>query len=100
MPAFRKSKEFEESKKRYAPGWLAHDLIADPRFNDLSTDLAKPTDLALQETSPAVNAGVAIPKEWPDSLREQDRAAPDIGAVPLGVGPWNIGIHGRMSVFP
>lgn len=96
---FQKSNEFEESKKRYAPGWSAHDLIADPRFNHLSTDFAKPTDLTLQKTSPAVNAGVALPKEWPDPLREKD-PSPDIGAVPLGVSPWNIGIRGRISVFP
>jgi hypothetical protein len=100
IATFRKSKAFEESKKRYPPGWLAHDLIADPHFKSLTTDFAKATDLTLQKGSPAVNAGILIPKEWPDSLRAQDPDSPDVGAVPFRVGRWNIGIHGRMSVFP
>ena len=98
--SFRKSKVFEGSKDQYVPGWSAHDVVVDPKFNGLSTDLQKPTDLTLQQDSPAVNAGIAIPAKWPDSFREQDGEAPDIGAVPFGTKPWGIGIHGKLSLFP
>jgi hypothetical protein len=38
----------------------------------------------LDENSPAVNAGVELPAQWPDPLHARDPGAPDIGAVPLG----------------
>jgi hypothetical protein len=97
---FRNSKEFAASKGRYAAGWTTHDQVADPQFNALSTDVAKPADLALQPTSPAVNTGVAIPGEWPDWLRDRDETQPDLGALPHGVDSWKIGMQGRLSVFP
>jgi hypothetical protein len=98
--SFRNSKTFLESKQQYPPGWSAHDLVADPRFKRLSSDLQDPADLTLQPDSPAVDAGVAIPVQWPDAFRGQDPRAPDIGAIPLGVEPWSIGVHGKMSVVP
>lgn len=50
--------------------------------------------------SPAVNAGVKIPTDWLDPLREKDRGKPDLGAVPAGVSPWTVGVNGRIPVFP
>jgi len=100
LERFRKSKDFETSKARYAAGWTAHDLVADPRFKQLSTDRIRPTDLALDKSSPAVNAGAAVPSDWPDELRNSDEAAPDLGAVPLGIEPWTIGMRGRLPLFP
>jgi hypothetical protein len=41
--------------------------------------------------SKAVDAGEALPAEWPDPVRAQDKGKPDIGAVPAGVKPWQMG---------
>jgi hypothetical protein len=40
-----------------------------------------------------------ITTEWPDPVREADKGKPDIGAVPLGVTGWGVGVDGRISVF-
>jgi hypothetical protein len=34
---------------------------------------------------------VALPDDWPDPLRKQDKDKPDIGALPLGAEPLNAG---------
>jgi hypothetical protein len=60
----------------------------------------KPADLGLREGSPAVDAGVEIPADWPDPLRGADRGRPDIGAVPLGAAPWKVGVRGRFPASP
>ncbi|MBA4062975.1 MAG: hypothetical protein C0501_04565 [Isosphaera sp.] len=85
---------FAESKKTYPPGWTAHDLFADPRFVSV-TDTG--LDVALKPGSPAVDAGVPVPREWPDPLREQDAGKPDVGAIPAGVKAWSVGIDGRFT---
>jgi hypothetical protein len=69
---------------RARPG--AHDLFADPRFVDL-----RGGDLRLGANSPAIDAGVAIPSSWPDTLRASDRGAPDIGALPAGAPMLTVG---------
>jgi hypothetical protein len=61
-------------------------VFADPRF------VRFPDDLRLDGKSPAIDAGVAIPSDWPDTLRGKDKGKPDIGAIPAGgampkVGP-------------
>ncbi len=56
----------------------AHTLAIDPRL-----DLQAP-DRPLPPGSPAIDAGVEIPPEWPDSRRDQDTGKPDIGAFPAG----------------
>ena len=94
---FRTSKMFEESRKVYEPGWTTHDRVADPKFVRFPGDRSHPLDLRLQADSPAVNAGLPVPAEWPDPLRESDPGLPDIGALPAGVQPWPIGIDGRRS---
>ena len=65
-----------------------HGVDHDPKFVDLEKG-----DLRLTKNSPAVDAGVPVPKEWPDPLRQSDEGKPDVGALPLGaemlkVGPW------------
>ena len=96
--AFRRSPVFEESKQQYEPGWTANDLFADPKFRSLPTGGMGLADLSLQTGSPAVNSGMTLPAQWPDPLREQDQDQPDRGALPLGVGPWTVGIDGRIPV--
>ena len=49
--------------------------------------------------STAINAGQVLPQNWPDPLRDADRDAPDIGAVPHGLAAWVVGVDGRLSVF-
>jgi hypothetical protein len=75
-----------------------HDLFADPKFARYSPQ-GGPEDLSLTPDSPAIDAGVPVPAEWPDPLRAADKGRPDIGAVPLGCKPWRIGIFGRLTVF-
>jgi hypothetical protein len=96
---FRKSPLFQDSRKRYEPGWTTHDRIADPRFVHLPSDERVAADLRLQPGSPAVNSGQKLPAEWPDPLRTADKDEPDIGALPLGAEPWRIGVDGRLSLF-
>ncbi len=96
---FRASPLFEDSRIHYEPGWTTNDRFADPRFVRLETDGAEGTDLRLQDKSPAIDAGVPIPAEWPDPLREADPARPDLGALPYGAKPWGVGIGGRLPLF-
>jgi hypothetical protein len=88
---FRQSPLFAASKQRYAPGWGARDQFADPRLVSLNPDASGPSDYRLQPSSPAINAGVAIPTAWPDPLRDSDLGAPDLGALPLGAEPLRVG---------
>ncbi len=97
--AFRKDPKFEASKKQYPPGWSANDRFADPKFARFVEDGRVACDLRLQESSPAINAGVALPSDWPDPLRAMDKAQPDLGALSRGVKPWSVGVEGRDSVF-
>lgn len=96
---FRESGKFEASKKQYPPGWGANDRFADPKFARFVQDGTGACDLRLAKTSPAVNAGVAIPADWPDPLRASDKTQPDLGALPVGTKPWGVGVNGRYSVF-
>jgi hypothetical protein len=89
--AFRKSKVFEASRKAHPPGWGTGDLFADPKFVHLPADASATADLRLKPGSPAVDAGVKLPEDWPDPLRKQDRGKPDIGALPLGSEPLRVG---------
>ena len=80
-------------------GWMTHDRFADPKFVQLLPDASAEFHLALQKDSAAIDAGIPIPGEWPDPLRANDDGLPDIGAVPAGQTPWNVGIKGRILVF-
>jgi hypothetical protein len=96
---FRASPVFEASRRHFAPGLTTQDRVADPQFVRLPADRARAADLRLQPDSPAVDAGIDLPTDWPDPLREADSGEPDIGALPLGAEPWSVGIDGRLSVF-
>lgn len=89
-PAFR--------RKPTPDGWMAHDLFADPKFTFLSPDRSARFDVSLQDDSPAIDAGVAIPGEWFDPLRASDHNAADIGAFPRQTKPWSVGVNGRIRV--
>ena len=95
---FRASKLFEDSRQRYESGWTTHDRVADPRFVRLTEDDLANTDLRLQPGSPAIDAGVPVPAEWPDPVRSADPGAPDIGALPHDTEPWRIGVDGRFDL--
>jgi hypothetical protein len=72
---FRASEPFAKSKDRYAPGSEANSRSGDPK---LAEDGLTPA-----AGSPLVDAGVPIPADWPDPLRESDAGRSDIGARPL-----------------
>ena len=95
---FRASALFAESRKRYEPGWTTQDRIVNPKFVKLAVDEPSP-DLRLQSDSPAVNSGQPISKDWPDPLRDADKGAPDIGALPFDTDVWGVGVDGRISLF-
>ncbi|MBI4024705.1 MAG: hypothetical protein HY360_06960 [Verrucomicrobia bacterium] len=99
MEKFRASPLFEESKTQYPPGWAANDLFADPKFARFSGNWKDALDLSLQQGSPAINAGVAVPSEWLDPLRGTDKGKPDVGALPFGGEPWRVGMRGRLTLF-
>ena len=86
---FRSSKQFEDSKRNYAPGFASHDVYADPVLT--TVDATHPLDVRLGTTSPAVDAGVAVPKDWPDTMTKLDKGAPDIGAIPAGAAMLSVG---------
>ncbi len=81
---YRKSPAFQSSKSAYPPGFDAGAVVADPLFVKFDGAARATNDYGLQTGSPAINAGVAIPAEWHDPLREQDKDKPDIGALPSG----------------
>lgn len=82
---WRKSKSFTLTKKRYAPGWAANDVVADPKLRSLSAN-----DFRLSPGSPAIGAGIQVPLEWFDPLRKPGK--PDIGAIPFGAEPLKVGL--------
>jgi hypothetical protein len=96
---FRTSPLFEQSKHSYEQGWTTHDRFVDPKLMHLPNDANAASDLRLQPDSPAIDAGLVVPSEWPDPLRDADKGQPDIGAIPRGVEPWTVGVDGRISIF-
>jgi len=92
LSTFRKSPVFKASQAQYPPGWCAQDRFADPLLNALPPDWRKPLDVRLRAGSPALDAGIQLPADWPDPLRAQDKGRPDLGAVPLGIEWWKAGL--------
>jgi hypothetical protein len=92
---FRASPQFDESRTLYPAGTSRHSLVADPRFLRLEADPRADNDYRLRPDSPAINAGVPLPEEWPDPLRSFDRGAPDVGALPAGAPPLRAGRRAR-----
>jgi hypothetical protein len=64
--------------------WDSHSLFADPKFASFSDDPKADIDPRLSADSAAIDAGVALPSDWPDPLRASDAGKPDMGALPLG----------------
>jgi len=79
---FRKSDAFAASKKLYAPGSTTNCRVADPLLDD---------EFCIRRDSPLINAGVELPADWPDPLRNEDKGRPDIGARPRRAGPLEVG---------
>lgn len=79
LAKFRASPQFAASKERYAAGSASHDRVADPQV-----ELAADRVGVLAAGSPAVNGGVELSAEWPNSVQTKDDGAPDMGALPLG----------------
>ncbi len=96
---FRASPLFAASREVYPPGWTSDDQVADPKFVRLSADRDAPADLRLSPGSPAIDAGVPVPSEWPDPVRAPDQGRPDAGALPAGAPPWTVGVDGRIPLF-
>jgi hypothetical protein len=96
---FKKSADYALSKPYYAPGWLAHDIVADPLFKQLSATPGSAFDLSLKPGSPAIGAGVKLPSEWPDPSRPTGDAKPDIGAIQTNAAKWRLGVQGRFDQF-
>jgi hypothetical protein len=86
---FRKSEQFAQSRQLYPRGSAAHCQVADPGFVKADADAAGQNDYRLQPGSPAIDAGVALPADWPDPLRDADAGVPDVGATPQGRDPAN-----------
>lgn len=99
LKRFRNSPRFEASRELYPAGWTRSDVAADPQFAAFDESWREPIDLRLSSRSAAVDAGVKLPREWPDPLRPLDEGRPDIGAVPRGVEPWRVGVRGRLTIF-
>ncbi len=78
-----------EGKPQEGAAWGGNSA-GDPNY-------AKPNDFRLPSGSKAIDAGVPLPDDWTDPLREQEKGKPDAGAVPFGSGPLNVGRHGRLS---
>ena len=87
---YRQSKDYAAQKETSPNGVSDRSLVADPRFamSDLNSDAF---DFRLNRESPAVNSGVTLPIDWPDPFRELDKDDSDRGAIPLGVGPLEVG---------
>jgi len=86
------------NRKGHPALWGANDRLADPKFVSFQPDWRRPSDLRLRNDSPAIDAGVAVPKDWPDPMRAADKGKPDIGAFPLGAGVVRIGAFGRYTL--
>jgi hypothetical protein len=78
---FRKSEAFTASKRLHPPGSTTNCRVADPLFDK---------DFRPDAKSPLLGAGVELPTEWPDPLRKE-KGKPDVGALPAGSGPLEVG---------
>ncbi len=88
---YRKSPLFEQSKVVYAPGFTANSVAADPRFVKADPQWPQENDYRLQQGSAAIDAGVSLPADWPDSRKETDAGKPDLGALPGDAKPFTVG---------
>ena len=101
---FRNSDAFQKSKSLYPPGWTANDIVQDPRLVGYASDWRTDLDLSLRADSPARDAGASHMRvqhvmDSVDQGQIEDAGRPDIGAIPFGVEPWWVGVHGRLDAF-
>ncbi|MFT7643633.1 MAG: hypothetical protein ACI9G1_005399 [Pirellulaceae bacterium] len=68
-----------------------NDVHSDPQLVHTFSSWREFANAEIGKTSPAINAGVSLPKEWDDPLRNEDHGAPDLGALPSGVNASAIG---------
>ncbi|MDX1948702.1 MAG: hypothetical protein SFU86_25160 [Pirellulaceae bacterium] len=83
LKKFLASESFTASKQRYSVGNETHSRVADPKLTRLDADPFAAADYRPAVGSALLDAGVAIPAEWPDPYRQLDAGKPDIGALPL-----------------
>ena len=95
----RRSPLFQDSQRVYPSGGSTDDQVADPKLVRLASSANERSDLRLSESSAAIDAGLTIPSDWPDPLRDQDAGKPDAGAIPHGAAGWGVGVDGRIPVF-
>jgi hypothetical protein len=88
---YRKSEVFAASKKLHPPGSDAGSRVVDPMFEKVEADPKAANDYRPKATSPLKDAGMPLPAEWPDPLREKDAAKPDAGAIPVGGAAPRVG---------
>ena len=88
---FRAGESFRESQTLYPPGTTANSVVADPGLDKVTPDPEDTLQIMPAAGSPAIDAGIAIPEDWPDSLRQEDAGRADIGALPAGVGSLRAG---------
>lgn len=84
---FRMSPMYARSKMIYQAGSTTNSQVGRSSFVRAVADPSHENDYRLQEKSAAVNAGIDLPMELPDPVRERDQGKPDIGALPLGSEP-------------
>lgn len=58
---------------------------------------SQPGDFRLPAGCAAIDAGVNLPPDWSDPLRDQEQGKPDAGAIPTGSGRLKVGRHGRLE---
>lgn len=87
---YRDSAEFKASQAIYEPGSTTNSIVGDPKFTSFSTEPFAKNDYRPAEGSAALKAGIKIPADWPDPLRNAD-GKPDIGAFPKDVASWTVG---------
>lgn len=99
----RRSARSADEKSGRTLAWTSRDLAVDPLLERIASDWRTHCDLRLRANSPALGAGIVapiVPVKWPDPLSgNSNESIADLGAIPSGVAPWPIGVHGRMNVF-
>ncbi len=104
--AYRDSQHFQASQVANPPGFESSGIDQDPQFRSLAPDGSPHAqdDLRLQESSPAVGAGLPLdgpPTGIVDPLATQTGAPPDMGCYPPGPDSpaLEVGVEGRRR-FP
>jgi hypothetical protein len=84
---YRKSDAYKTSQQTNKVGSSTKSIVAEPKFTDPAKNDFRPTP-----ESPLVNAGMELPADLPDPLHAADAGAPDIGALPMGAAPLQVGV--------